>query len=147
MIFDIAQDCHTPTISRPTINDLNTSSLAQIAQLVASTSQLFNIIDVTQWSQEHPDVPIDDELKQTQAVLCMPIINAQKSVIGVVQFINKVCFTLYLPPFLHSPLLSPNRAIENLFDYVSDKRISLLFNSVCSFFFSPSFSRFVLLFW
>lgn len=91
MIFDIAQDCHTPTISRPTINDLNTSSLAQIAQLVASTSQLFNIIDVIQWACEHPEIPVDDELKETQAVLCMPIINAQKSVIGVVQFINKVC--------------------------------------------------------
>lgn len=100
MIFDIEQDCHTPTISRPTINDLNTSSLAQIAQLVASTSQLFNIIDVGQWAHEHPDVRIDDELKQTQAVLCMPIINAQKNVIGVVQFINKVGFTLSLPASL-----------------------------------------------
>lgn len=90
MIFDIEQDCHTPTISRPTINDLNTSSLAQIAQVVASTSQLFNIIDVTRWANEHPEILIDDELKQTQAVLCMPIINAQKNVIGVVQFINKV---------------------------------------------------------
>lgn len=91
MIFDIAQDCHTPTISRPTINDLNTSSLAQIAQVVASTSQLFNIVDVTQWAHEHPEILVDDELKGTQAVLCMPIINAQKNVIGVVQFINKVC--------------------------------------------------------
>lgn len=52
-----------------------------------------------------------------------------------------------LPPTVPASLmLSPNRAIENLFDYVLDKRISLLFNSVCSFF-SPSFSRFVLLFW
>lgn len=93
MIFDIAQDCHTPTISRPTINDLNTSSLAQIAQVVASTSQLFNIVDVIHWSREHPEIlsTVDDELKETNAVLCMPIINAQKSVIGVVQFINKVC--------------------------------------------------------
>lgn len=90
MIFDIAQDSHTPTICRPTINDLSTKSLAQIAQLVASTSQLFNIIDVTQWASEHPDIPVDDELKKTQAVLCMPVINAQKHVIGVVQFIDKV---------------------------------------------------------
>lgn len=96
MIFDIAQDCHTPTISRPTINDLNTSSLAQIAQLVASTSQLFNIIDVTKWASEYPEIPVDDELNQTQAVLCMPIINAQKKVIGVVQFINKVCYYIII---------------------------------------------------
>lgn len=90
MIFDIAQGSHTPTISRPTINDLNTSSLAQIAQLVASTSQLFNIIDIAQWAKDHPDIPLDDELQGSSAVLCMPIINAQKNVIGVSQFINKV---------------------------------------------------------
>ncbi|XP_031641164.1 cGMP-specific 3',5'-cyclic phosphodiesterase [Contarinia nasturtii] len=95
LIFDIAQDSHTPTIARPTINDLNTSSLAQIAQVVAATSQLFNIIDIIQWAREHPEIPVDDELKETQAVLCMPIINAQKSVIGVVQFINKENGTLF----------------------------------------------------
>lgn len=100
MIFDIAQDCHTPTISRPTINDLNTSSLAQIAQVVASTSQLFNIVDVTQWAHEHPEIlpTVDDELKETNAVLCMPIINAQKNVIGVVQFINKVRISFACEP-------------------------------------------------
>lgn len=90
MIFDIVQDSHIPKITRPTINDLNQSSLAQIAQLVASTGQLFNIVDVGQWTNEHPEVPIDDELKYTQAILCMPIINGQKNVIGVVQFLNKV---------------------------------------------------------
>lgn len=63
--------------------------------MVASTSQLFNIIDVSKWAAEHPDIPVDDELKQTQAVLCMPIINAQKSVIGVVQFIDKVRINEY----------------------------------------------------
>lgn len=104
MIFDIAQDSHTPTISRPTINDLNTSSLAQIAQLVASTSQLFNISgDITQWTKEHPEIMLDDELQGTQAVLCMPIINAQKSVIGVSQFINKVgIFVLFYEFCKHS---------------------------------------------
>lgn len=94
MIFDIAQDSHTPTITRPTINDLNTSSLAQIAQSVASTGQLFNIVDVCSWANEHPETFIDDELKDTQAVLCMPIINGQKTVIGVVQLINKVCYLI-----------------------------------------------------
>lgn len=109
MIFDIAQDSHTPTISRPTINDLNTSSLAQIAQLVASTSQLFNIIDIAQWTKEHPEIPLDDELQGTQAVLCMPIINAQKSVIGVSQFINKVGISIVFDYFsnTHSTSLSP----------------------------------------
>lgn len=45
---------------------------------------------MAQWASEHPDIAIDDELKFTQAVLCMPIINGQKNVIGVVQFLNKV---------------------------------------------------------
>lgn len=95
MIFDIAQDSHTPKITRPTINDLNTSSLAQIAQLVASSGQLFNIVDGNQWTADHPDIIGDDELQTTQAVLCMPIINGQKIVIGVVQLINKVICMQY----------------------------------------------------
>lgn len=100
MTFELGQEGQIANITRPTINDLNTSSLAQIAQLVASTGQLFNIIDLNQWSGEHPEVNVDDELKQTQAVLCMPIFNGQKNVIGVVQLINKVrifCIHYYLP--------------------------------------------------
>lgn len=90
MTFELGQEGQIANITRPTINDLNTSSLAQIAQLVASNGQLFNIIDLNQWSNEHPEINVDDELKQTQAVLCMPIFNGQKNVIGVVQLINKV---------------------------------------------------------
>lgn len=90
MTFELGQEGQIANITRPTINDLNTSSLAQIAQLVASTGQLFNIVDLNQWSNEHPEINVDDELKQTQAVLCMPIFNGQKNVIGVVQLINKV---------------------------------------------------------
>lgn len=90
MTFELGQEGQIANITRPTINDLNTSSLAQIAQLVASTGQLFNIVDLNQWSSEHPEINVDDELKQTQAVLCMPIFNGQKNVIGVVQLINKV---------------------------------------------------------
>lgn len=90
MTFELGQEGQIANITRPTINDLNTSSLAQIAQLVASTGHIFNIIDLNQWSNEHPEINVDDELKQTQAVLCMPIFNGQKNVIGVVQLINKV---------------------------------------------------------
>lgn len=93
MTFELTNDNKVANITRPTINDLNTSSLAQIAQLVASTGQLFNIVDVNSWTTEHPEISADDELKQTEAVLCMPIINGQKNVIGVVQLINKVTFS------------------------------------------------------
>lgn len=90
MTFELTNDNKIANITRPTINDLHTSSLAKIAQLVASTGQLFNIIDINTWIAEHPEIPADDELKQTNAILCMPIINGQKNVIGVVQLINKV---------------------------------------------------------
>lgn len=91
MTFELGQEGQIANITRPTINDLNTSSLAQIAQLVASTGILFNIVDINEWATEHPEISIDDELKQTQSILCMPIINGQKNVIGVVQLMNKVC--------------------------------------------------------
>lgn len=90
MTFELGQKDNVANITRPKLNDLNTSSLAQIAQLVATTGQLFNIVDITSWTNEHQEIFVDDELKETQAVLCMPIINGQKNVIGVVQLINKV---------------------------------------------------------
>ena len=90
MIFDLGPNDQVANVTRPTINESSTSSLAQIAQVVAQTGQLFNIIDINTWIIEHTEISFDDELKQTQAILCMPIINGQKNVIGVVQLINKV---------------------------------------------------------
>lgn len=122
MTFELGQEGQIANITRPTINDLNTSSLAQIAQLVASTGQLFNIVDLNQWSIEHPEINVDDELKQTQAVLCMPIFNGQKNVIGVVQLINKVWLFAYRKSDAHA---SHNRTPANY--YVLKCRIYCLF--------------------
>lgn len=113
MTFDLAHSSQTATITRPTINDLNTSSLAQIAQMVASTGQLFNIVDVSQWATEHPEINIDDELNQTEFVLCMPIFNGQKNVIGVVQLLDKVrmkCIRYHVL-FSHFPCFSYSNQI------------------------------------
>lgn len=90
MIFQLGKEDKIANVTRPTINDLNASSLAQIAQSVASTGQLVNIVDINAWVAEHPDTSVDDEVKQAQVILSMPIINGQKNVIGVVQLINKV---------------------------------------------------------
>lgn len=90
MIFQLGKEDKLASVTRPTINDLNASSLAEIAQSVASTGQLVNIVDINSWIAEHPDITVDDELKQAQVILSMPIINGQKNVIGVVQLINKV---------------------------------------------------------
>lgn len=96
MIFQLGKEDKLASVTRPTINDLNASSLAEIAQSVASTGQLVNIVDINSWIAEHPDITVDDELKQAQVILSMPIINGQKNVIGVVQLINKVGCGLYV---------------------------------------------------
>lgn len=92
MTFELGEEGQVAKITRPTINDSNTSSFTQIAQLVASTGQLFNIGDINKWCNEHPEINIDDELRMTQSILCMPIVNGQKNVIGVIQLMNKVCY-------------------------------------------------------
>jgi len=76
--------------------ELSTSTLAQIAQFVATTGQTVNICDVHEWVREHNQIRAEDEIDSTQAILCMPIMNAQKKVIGVAQLINKVHILLIL---------------------------------------------------
>lgn len=84
-------------ISRPSIEDLNNSTLAQIAQYVASTGRTVNISDVIGWVKEHQhqhqhqqqQIFQEDEIDSIQAILCMPIMNAKKTVIGVAQLINR----------------------------------------------------------
>lgn len=77
-------------VSRPTIGSLQNSALAQIAQYVATTEQIFNINNVSEWLKEYIDFEPDSEIEETPTILCMPIVNGQKKVIGVAQLINKV---------------------------------------------------------
>nr|CAD7407059.1 unnamed protein product [Timema poppensis] len=51
--------------------------------------QILNIGDVSSWmSQEERE---DEDGFLTRSILSMPIVNGQKTVIGVAQLINKVC--------------------------------------------------------
>ncbi|XP_065078537.1 cGMP-specific 3',5'-cyclic phosphodiesterase [Ochlerotatus camptorhynchus] len=119
MIFELGSSSSSAAnISRPSVNDLNSSTLAQIAEYVASTGETLNINDVNEWlkdqpiyhpqhqqqqqhqqrqqqQQQHPQAAGEgqphgssDELS-AKTILCMPIINGQKIVIGVAQLINK----------------------------------------------------------
>ncbi|KAH8383081.1 hypothetical protein KR009_006660 [Drosophila setifemur] len=89
VLFELGGENHAANVSRPSTSDLNTSTLAQIAQFVATTGQTVNICDVHEWVREHNQIRAEDEIDSTQAILCMPIVNAQKKVIGVAQLINK----------------------------------------------------------
>lgn len=90
VLFELGGEYHAANVSRPSINDLSHSTLAQIAQFVATTGQTVNICDVQDWVREHNQIRAESEIDSTHAILCMPIVNAQKTVIGVAQLINKV---------------------------------------------------------
>ena len=91
MLFELGPENVSASVSRPTLNELNSSTLAQIAQKVASSGTLFNIINPVEWLEEHQDIePFEDITQTTSSILCMPIVNGKSKVIGVVQLINKV---------------------------------------------------------
>lgn len=78
-------------VSRPSTDDLNSSTLAQIAEYVASTGELLNISDLRNWLETNPDQGgIHDDIVGVKTILCMPIWNGKRNVIGVAQLINKV---------------------------------------------------------
>ncbi|XP_037912457.1 cGMP-specific 3',5'-cyclic phosphodiesterase isoform X3 [Hermetia illucens] len=89
VLFELGTENQSANISRPSVNDLNSSTLAQIAQYVASSGQTLNIADVKEWVNKHHNISTDVEIDSAKAILCMPIVNAQKHVVGVAQLINK----------------------------------------------------------
>ncbi|KAJ6637639.1 cGMP-specific 3',5'-cyclic phosphodiesterase [Pseudolycoriella hygida] len=89
MLFEMGLHNRSAVVSRPTITSLRNSALAQIAQYVASTEQIFNINNVSEWLKQYTDFEPDAEIEETPTILCMPIVNGQKKVIGVAQLINK----------------------------------------------------------
>ncbi|VVC90283.1 unnamed protein product, partial [Leptidea sinapis] len=69
-----------------------TSTLASIALAVARSNKALNISDVEDWRRDNGMVVIDkdkDDAANVRTMLCMPIVNANKDVIGVAQLINK----------------------------------------------------------
>lgn len=110
MIFELGSSHQSSAnILRPSVSDLNSSMLAQIAEYVAATGETLNISDVLEWLKDKSicqrqtvvqQAPAADgtvattdsfdETHSVKSILCMPIINGQKTVIGVAQLINKV---------------------------------------------------------
>ncbi|XP_039277552.1 cGMP-specific 3',5'-cyclic phosphodiesterase isoform X1 [Nilaparvata lugens] len=85
-VFELRAKSQSAEIFRPTTSELQNSRLAQIARYVAHTGQILNIGDVSSWMNQ--EVQESDGFI-TRCILCMPIANGQKEVIGVAQLINK----------------------------------------------------------
>lgn len=85
-IFEMDNESQEARVYRPSGNDLS-NPLGQIARYVAVTGQILNIGDVTTWLKK--DV-VQSGSEPIKSILCMPIANGQRTVIGVAQLINKV---------------------------------------------------------
>ncbi|XP_011329812.2 cGMP-specific 3',5'-cyclic phosphodiesterase isoform X2 [Ooceraea biroi] len=85
MVFEMENETQEARVYRPSTNDLS-SSLGQIARYVAATGQILNIGDVTTWLKKGV---MESGREPIRSILCMPIVNGQRIVIGVAQLINK----------------------------------------------------------
>ncbi|XP_034179846.1 phosphodiesterase 6 [Osmia lignaria lignaria] len=83
-IFEMDNETQEAKVYRPSGNDFS-KPLGQIARYVAATGQILNIGDVATWLKK--DVQSGNE--SIKSILCMPIVNGQRTVIGVAQLINK----------------------------------------------------------
>lgn len=70
---------------RPSSLDLASSTLAQIAGYAASTGQILNIGDVRAWLKEKHG---EGDAEYARTILCMPIINGQRTIIGKIVFFS-----------------------------------------------------------
>lgn len=86
MVFEMKNETQEARVCRPTTIDLS-SPLGRIARYVASTGLILNIGDVAMWLKRGV---LDNENDPIKSILCMPIVNGQRIVIGVAQLINKV---------------------------------------------------------
>lgn len=68
--------------------DINSSIFAQIAQYVATTGEILNINDTADWLKTHPEYHCDSENISHESILCMPIVDGQKRVIGVLVYVH-----------------------------------------------------------
>ncbi|XP_017787419.1 PREDICTED: cGMP-specific 3',5'-cyclic phosphodiesterase-like [Habropoda laboriosa] len=84
-IFEMDNETQEAKVYRPSGNELSTP-LGQIAKYVAATGQILNIGDVATWLKK--DV-VQSGSEPIKSILCMPIVNGQRTVIGVAQLINK----------------------------------------------------------
>ncbi|KAF5291676.1 hypothetical protein FQA39_LY14313 [Lamprigera yunnana] len=85
-VFELRATGTQTLVSRPSSFDLKTSTLAQIASYTAYTGKILNIPDVEIWLKENRN---SGDAEAASTILCMPIVNGQKNIIGVAQLINK----------------------------------------------------------
>ncbi|XP_057329164.1 cGMP-specific 3',5'-cyclic phosphodiesterase-like [Microplitis mediator] len=85
MVFEMENGVQEARVSRPSTVEL-ASPLGRIARYVASTGQILNIGDAAIWLRKGV---VDSSKEPIRSILCMPIVNGQRSVIGVAQLINK----------------------------------------------------------
>ena len=78
-------------INRPSGEEINSSIFAQIAQHVAQNGEILNINDTADWLKNHPEYHCDsdeDIAAESKCILCMPIVDGQKRVIGVLVYVH-----------------------------------------------------------
>uniref|UniRef100_A0A1Y1MPH6 Phosphodiesterase n=1 Tax=Photinus pyralis TaxID=7054 RepID=A0A1Y1MPH6_PHOPY len=85
-VFELRAAGAQSLVSRPSSFDLKTSTLAQIASYTAFTGRILNIPDVDAWLKENKN---NGDAESAKTILCMPIVNGKKDIIGVAQLINK----------------------------------------------------------
>ncbi|KAK6621921.1 cGMP-specific 3',5'-cyclic phosphodiesterase [Polyplax serrata] len=85
-IFELRADDTEAIVLKPKTGEMSSSKLVQIARYVAANGHILNISDVSTWMNQ--DVREEDNFL-TKSILCMPISNGQKTLIGVAQLINK----------------------------------------------------------
>ncbi|KPJ08956.1 cGMP-specific 3',5'-cyclic phosphodiesterase [Papilio machaon] len=87
-LFELGAE-HSKTTLTPRHD--NRSTLASIALAVAQSNKAVNISDVEEWRRDNMYVgeAAPDDASNVRTMLCMPIVNANKDVIGVAQLINK----------------------------------------------------------
>lgn len=87
-VFELRDGGNNTLVSRPSNYDLKTSTLAQIAGYAASTGQILNIGDVGAWlNMQHTE----GDAESAMTILCMPIINGQKRLIGKILKLIHCC--------------------------------------------------------
>ncbi|KAF7273872.1 hypothetical protein GWI33_013441 [Rhynchophorus ferrugineus] len=78
-IFELREGGTKTLVSRPSSYDLAGSTLAQIAGYAACTGQILNIGDVGAWLCEKHS---EGDAETARTILCMPIINGQRTLIA-----------------------------------------------------------------
>ncbi|XP_063239936.1 cGMP-specific 3',5'-cyclic phosphodiesterase [Bacillus rossius redtenbacheri] len=86
-VFELRAAEEEALVFRPSQGEMGRSRLAHIARYVAAAGQILNIADVSTWMSDATEE--DEDGFVTRSILCMPIVNGQKTVIGVAQLINK----------------------------------------------------------